>query len=125
MENAELGKLIQDHRATHKQAARKKAELEQIGEELILLGNNLKNQPQNIRSGEAKITVKDSGGDEKTILLSTLDTDRICNAVDELIQFAAQEQQIARQLRDAKMGYIVDGLENRRSQTPDILQHPR
>ena len=43
MEEAELGRLTKDHLETHDQVARQKAELEQIGENLVLLGETLKN----------------------------------------------------------------------------------
>ncbi len=41
MEDTELGRLTKDHLETHNQVARQKAELEQIGENLILLGETL------------------------------------------------------------------------------------
>ena len=124
MENAELGRLVQDHRDMHQLAARRRAELEQVGEYLILLGNNLKNHPQSVRPGEAKITVTDANGDDRTILLSELDAGRIRDTVDELIQSAEQERGFAHRLRETNMGYIVDGLENRNAPTNGILQHP-
>ena len=54
IEDAELGKLTRDHLYAHEQVARQKAELEQIGESLILLGSNLRKHPQDIRIGKPR-----------------------------------------------------------------------
>ena len=50
MDNADLGKLVDDHEKTHDQVSKLTAELERIGEGLILLGNNLNQRPETIRS---------------------------------------------------------------------------
>ena len=73
IEEAELGKLTKDHLYTHDQVSRQKAELEKIGEDFVLLGNNLKKHPQNIRIGEAKITLKADRNEDRIVLWSTLD----------------------------------------------------
>ena len=114
IEDAELGKLTRDHLYAHDQVARQKAELEQIGENLVLLGSNLRKQPQNIRIGEAKITLKGNGNEDRTALRSTLDIADIFHIVENLKQATEREQQIAHQIREAGMGYIVDGLESRK-----------
>ena len=91
MEDAELGKLTRDHLYAHGQVARQKAELEQIGENLILLGSNLRKYPQNIRIGEAKITLKDDQNEDRTLLWSTLDIADIFHTVEDLKQATEQE----------------------------------
>ena len=125
IEDAELGKLTRDHLYAHDQVARQKAELEQIGEDLILLGENLKKHPQNIRIGEAKITLKGDRDEDRTVLWSTLDITDIFHTVEELRQATEREQQVADQMREAGMGYIVDGLEIRKPAPPDILRRSR
>ena len=121
IEDAELGKLTKDHLETHQQVARQKAELEQIGEDLILLGENLRKRPENIRFWEAKLTLKDGRNEDKIVLLDTFNIDRIFNTVNELTQATEREKGLARQIREAGMGYIVDGLESRKPPTPNIL----
>ena len=121
MEDAELGKLTRDHLYAHSQVTRQKAELEQIGENLILLGSNLRKYPQNIRIGEAKITLKDDQNQDRTLLWSTLDIADTFHIVEDLKQTTEREQQIAHQLREAGMGYIVDGLESKKPAPPDTL----
>ena len=113
MEDAELGKLTRDNLYAHDQVARQKAELKQIGESLILLGSNLRKYPQNIRIGEDKITLKDDQNQDRILLWSTLDIDNIFHIVEDLKQATEREQQIAHQIREAGMGYIVDGLESK------------
>ena len=121
IEDAELGKLTRDHLYAHEQVARQKAELEQIGESLILLGSNLRKNPQNIRIGEAKITLKNRNED-RTVLWSTLDIADIFHIVEDLKQATDREQKVAHQIREAGMGYIVDGLESKK---PAPLEIPR
>ena len=113
IEDAELGKLTRDHLYAHEQVARQKAELEQIGESLILLGSNLRKNPQNIRIGEAKITLKNRN-EERTVLWSTLDIADIFHIVEDLKKATDREQKVAHQIREAGMGYIVDGLESKK-----------
>ena len=66
--DTELGRLTKDHLQTHNQVARHRAELEQFGENLILLGNNLKAHPQDISVAEAKVMLKDDHAQDRTIL---------------------------------------------------------
>ena len=113
-----MGKLTRDHLYAHGQVARQKAELEQIGENLILLGSNLRKYLQNIRIGEAKITLKDNQNEDRTLLWSTLDITDIFHIVVDLKQATEREQQIAHQIREVGMGYIVDGLESKKPAPP-------
>ena len=119
-EDTEFGKLVKDHLYTHEQVSEQRAELEQIGENLVLLGNNLKEHPQNIHIGEAKITLQDDRHGDRIIRLSTMNIADILHTVEELKQATEREQQLAGRIREAGMGHIVDGLENRRLQTRDI-----
>ena len=119
-EDTEFGKLVKDHLYTHEQVSEQRAELEKIGEELILLGNNLKEHPQNIHIGEAKITLQDNRHEDRIILLSTMNIAEILHTVEDLKQATEREQRLAGRIREAGMGHIVDGLENRRMKTRDI-----
>ena len=111
MEDAELGKLTRDHLYAHGQVARQKAELEQIGENLILLGSNLRKYPQNIRIREAKITLKDDRNEDRTHPLVHVGAIAdIFHIVEDLKQATEQEQQAAHQLREAG-----DGIHRRRA----------
>ena len=122
IEDASLGKLTRDHLRAHEQVSKYAAELEQIGDDLILLGNNLKKRPQDIRIGEAKITLKSDRNQDRIVLLSQLNIPGILHKVVELNQTTEQEKRLAGQIKEAGMGYIVDGLENRKPPTPDITR---
>ena len=89
--DAELGKLTKDHLEAHEQVANRRAELEQIGENLVLLGETLKNRPQTISFEEAKLTLKDSHFQEKTVLLRTLDLRNVIETVEDLSQAVERE----------------------------------
>ena len=52
-------------------------------------------------------------------LWSTLDIADIFHIVEDLKQATEREQQIAHQIREAGMGYIVDGLESKKPAPPD------
>lgn len=118
IEDASLGKLTKDHLRAHQQVSEYGAELEQIGEDLILLGNNLKKRPQDIRIGEAKITLKIDRNQDRIVLLSQLNILEILRKVVELNQASEQKERLAGQITETGMGYIVDGLENRTPPTP-------
>ena len=124
MEDAELGRLTKDHLHSHAQVSKYKAELEQVGDDLILLGNNLKKNSQNIRVGEAKVTLKSDRNEDRTVLWSRLDIADVFQTVEKLKQANEVEQQLARQINEAGMGYIVDGLESRKAPIPDMLTVP-
>ena len=123
IEDATLGKLTKDHLRTHQLVARQKAELEQMGDDLILLGNNLKNRPQDIRIGEAKITLKSEQHEERIVLPSQLDICHVLQRVQELNELLQREEQLETGLRNAGMSYIVDGLKTRKQPTRDILEN--
>ena len=125
IEDATLGKLTKDHLQTHQQVARQKAELEQMGDYLILLGNNLKNRPQDIRIGEDKITLKSERNEERIVLPSQLDICQVLRRVQELNELLQMEERLETGLKNAGMGYIVDGLKSRKQPTRDILQNYR
>ena len=125
MEHEQLGKLVEDHRGTHERVAEQEAKLEQTGDNLILLGNNLKKNPLNIRIGQAKTTLKDDRNEDKNVLLSALNISDIFHAVEELRQETDRKQQLEQQLKENGMGYIVDGLDNRKPSYPDIIREHR
>ena len=125
MEDATLGKVTNDHLHIHEQVSRDKAELEQIGDALILLGNNMKKHHPDIRIGEAKVTLKSDQNEEIIVLLSQLDIVSIIQKVEKLNEATDQEKRLTAQLREAGRDYIVDGLENRRPPAPDILSEYR
>jgi hypothetical protein len=118
MDDAELGRSIRDHLCAHNQVARYRAELEQAGEAMALLGDNLKKDPPNIRVWEAKITLKDDHGEDRTVPRSTLNMARIFDMVENLKQAAETERQLAHRIRENGMGHVVDGLRNRRPPEP-------
>ena len=84
---------------------------------MTLLGNNLKKHPQNICVGEAKVTLKADRNEDRTVLWCRLDILGIFQTLEELKQATELEQQLADQIREAGMGYIVDGLESRKPPT--------
>ena len=124
MDNADLGKLINDHLNAHEQVVNLRAELEQTGEHLILLGDNLKKHPENIRSGEAKIILKDKQYDDRTILWRRLNIADIFQTLEQYKESAALEKQLARMLSEAGKGYIVEGLANRKPQCQTSESRP-
>ena len=89
---------------------------------MILLGNNLKKHPQNICVGEAKVTLKTDRDEDRTVLWCRLDIPSIFQTLEALKQATELEQQLVNQIREAGMGYIVDGLESRKPPTPDMLR---
>ena len=125
MDNTDLGRLIHDHLNAHEQAVSLKAELEQMGEDLILLGDNLKQQPENIRSSEAKIILKDKHYDDRTILWQRLNMNAIFQTLEEFKQAARLEQQLASQLSSAGMEYIVKGLAKRKPPMRDLRERTK
>ncbi len=125
MDNADLGKLVDDHEKTHDQVSKLSAELERIGEGFILLGNNLQQSPETILVGEAKIIVKDENHNDRTLIWSELGIANVLRTLEEFQQASAREQQLARQLSEAGKHYIVEGLKNRRPSTPDLSERGR
>ena len=121
MEDAELGRLARDHLCAHEQVARQKAELERVGEDLMLLGDNLKRRPQSIRVEEAKVTLKDDRGEDRTVPWSALNVADIFRTVNGLRGAMERERQLAGRMRGAGMGYMVDGPESRSPPGPDML----
>jgi hypothetical protein len=118
MDDAELGRSIRDHLCAHNQVARYRAELEQAGEAMALLGDNLKRDPLNIRVREAKIILKDDHCEDRTVPRSMLNIARIFDMVENLKQAAETERQLAHRIRENGMGHVVDGLRNRRPPEP-------
>ena len=125
MEHEQLGKLVEDHQDTHERVAEQEAKLEEVGDNLILLGNNLKKDPLNISIGQAKITLKGDRYEDKNVLRSALNMSNIFQAVEELRQDKDQKQQLEGQLRENGMGYIVDGLNSMIHPTRDIIRGNR
>lgn len=122
MDNADLGKLINDHLDAHERVVNLKAELEQIGEDLILLGNNLKQQPENIRTGEAKIILKDKKYEDRTVLWQKLNIVDILHTLEAYKTDAVREKQLENNLSDAGKEYIVAGLANRKPPIRDLRE---
>jgi hypothetical protein len=120
--DTELGRLTKDHLQTHNQVAKHRAELEQFGDNLILLGNNLKAHPQDISVAEAKVMLKDDHTQDRTILWTALDIPTILHELEELHLATQREQDLAHRIREAGMGHIVEGISNRRAPTPDTLR---
>ena len=125
MDNVDLGELVDDHEKTHDQVSKLTAELERIGEGLILLGNNLKQRPETIRAREAKIILKDEQHNDRTVLWSELDIADVLRALEEFQRASVREQQLARQLSEVGKHYIVEGLNNRRPSMPDLFERGR
>ena len=120
--DTELGRLTKDHLQTHNQVARHRAELEQFGENLILLGSSLKAHPQDISVAEAKVMLKDEHAQDRTILWAGLDIPTILHTLEELHLTTQREQDLAHRIREAGMGHIVEGISNRRAPTADTLR---
>ena len=122
IEDEELGRLTNEHLHSHNEASRLKAELEQVGEILILLGNNLKKNPQQIRPEEARVILKDQRNEDRVIRWSTLSVSEALQMLDQFKRATEYEKEIADRLRNLDMGHMVDGLENRKSPSPNILK---
>ena len=120
IEDAALGRLTKEHLKTHNQVTRQKAELEQIGENLILLGTSLKTHPQDIDIADAKIMLRHDHAQERTILRTGLDMSAIIQTLQEFQQATQQGQQLVHRLEDAGMKHIVQGLSNRQPKPTDI-----
>ena len=125
MDNADLGELINSHLNAREQVVRLKAELEQIGEDLILLGNNLKGHLENIRSGEAQIVLKDTGYADRTVLWRRMDIADIVRTLEDYQEAAVLEKQLASRLIEAGKGYIVEGIANTKPPTRDLREPTR
>ena len=113
MEDAKLGALVRSHHEAHDQVVELRAELEKIGEELILLGTNLTKDPGRIQIGEADIKLTDESENGRVLIRSSLETAGICQKLAEFQRASAHQQQTAQDLRNAGMGHIVYGLDNR------------
>ena len=120
--DTELGRLTKAHLQTHNQVARQKAELEQFGENLILLGSSLKAHPQDIHVAEAKVMLKDDHDQDRTILWTSLDIPTVIHALEELNLATQREQNLAHRIREAGMGHIIEGLSNRTTPTTGIMR---
>ena len=122
IEDEELGRLTNEHLHSHDEASRLKAELEQVGESLILLGNNIKKNPQQIRPEEARVILKDQRNEDRPILWPTLSISKTLQMLDQFKKATEHEREITDQSRDLGMRHIVDGLENRKGPSPNILR---
>lgn len=125
MDNADLGELINDHLSAHEQVVHLRAEIKQSGEHLILLGNNLKQRPENIRPREAEIILKDTGYADRIVLWRQLNIADIFQTLEQYQEAAALEKQLASRLIEAGMEYIVEALANRKAPTRDLREQTR
>ena len=119
MDDAELGRSIRDHLCAHNQVARYRGRT-RAGRRGTwpCSATTSKKIPMNIRVWEAKITLKDDHGEDRTVPRSTLNMARIFDMVENLKQAAETERQLAHRIRENGMGHVVDGLRNRRPPEP-------
>ena len=124
IDNAELGKLVDDNEITHNQLSELKAELEKICENLTLFVDNLKQRPGTIRIEESKVVLKDKQHDNRILLKSELDMARVLSQLDEFQRATQRKQHLEQKLSEVGKGYIVDGLKNRRPPPRDLFAEP-
>ena len=125
MDNEDLGELINNFLNAHEQVANLKAELEQIGEDLILLGVNLKQHPENVRFEEAKIILKDKWNDDRTVLERRVSISEIFQTLEDCQEAAVLTEQLARQLSKAGKGRVVEALANMKASLRDLREQTR
>ena len=114
IDNAELGKLVDDNEKTHNQLSELKAELEKVGENWTLFVDHLNQHPDTIRIEESKIVLKDEQHDDRILLKSELDIARVLSQLDEFQRASRRKQHLEMKLSEVGKGYIVDGLKNRK-----------
>ena len=112
MEHAELGRLVIEYPGARRGVAEGRAWLARTGEDLALLGDFLKRCPGDVLVGQAKVTLRDSGGSDRTLVLSSLDVPGALRRLEELARFVEEERRMADRLREGGFGYVVDGLES-------------
>ena len=122
MQNSELGETIREHERVHDLAVRHRAELEQMGDFLITIGSHLKKDPDSLGLEEAKAIVRNKHDEETAILWSQIDISRILEKMYELRKASTREKELARELIENGLEYVVEGLKNRKGPTPDILR---
>ena len=122
MQNSKLGETIREHERVHDLAVRYRAELEQMGDFLITIGGHLKKDPDSLGLGEAKVIVRNEHDEETAILWSQIDISRILEKMYELRKASTREKELARELIENGLEYVVEGLKNRKGPTPDILR---
>lgn len=115
MEDTELGSTIRSHSKAHLKAATCEARLKTYGERLILLGTNLKDNPQNIRIEEEQIFLNNEGYDEQ--IIGPIDIEIILKLAAEFKEASQRERQLAYELKENGMDHVVDGLNNQQEST--------
>ncbi len=107
----ELGKLVRDYCGNESRTAGLEASLAQASEHLALLATRLKDRPESITVGQAKIVFRDEGHNDRTVPLAALDTGHICKELGELQQAAALKKRIKAELTEAGLERLARTLE--------------
>ena len=114
--NEKIGELVSDYYHNEARKAQLRAQLAQTGENMALLGDILKTQPDTLALDQASILLRDSQGQNRTLPLTALDPDAICKTIREFQQSVELETQIEHELTQGGLGRLARTLKNQAPQ---------
>ena len=118
----ELGKLVMDFYDNESRLAHLKALLAQTSENMELLATRMTSQPESITVAKASIVFKDTHGKDRTVPTAALEIDHICEALAELQQATARENEIKMPLTRGGQRRLAHALETQGPPISDILR---